>query len=58
MQTLREKSYYDRADQQKVMQISEKEIQSNLGDSNADFSKPQDFSNLAVSPDLFCYHLM
>ena len=34
------------------------EIQSNLGDSNADFSKPPDFSNLTVSPDLFCYHLM
>ena len=33
-------------------------IQSNLGDSNADFSKPPDFSNLTVSPDLFCYHLM
>ena len=28
-------------------------IQSNLGDSNADFSKPPDFSNLTVSPDLF-----
>ena len=34
------------------------EIQSNLGDSEADFSKPPDFSNLTVSPDLFCYHLM
>ena len=33
-------------------------IQSNLGDSNADFSKTTDFSNLTVSPDLFCYHLM
>ena len=33
-------------------------VQSNLGDSNADFSKPPDFSNLTVSPDLFCYHLM
>ena len=31
---------------------------SNLGDSNADFPKPPDFSNLTVSPDLFCYHLM
>ena len=28
------------------------------GDSNADFSKPPDFSNLTVSPDLFCYYLM
>ena len=33
-------------------------IQSNLGDSNADFSKPPDFSNLTVSPDHFGYHLM
>ena len=33
-------------------------IQSNLGDSNADFSKPPDFSNLTASPDLFSYHLM
>ena len=33
-------------------------IQSNLGDSNADFSKPLDFSNLTVSPDLFRYYLM
>ena len=33
-------------------------IQSNLGDSNADFSKPPDFSNLTVSPDLFCYYFM
>ena len=33
-------------------------LQSNLRDSNADFSKLPDFSNLTVSPDLFCYHLM
>ena len=33
-------------------------LQSNLGDSNIDFSKTPDFSNLNVSPDLFCYHLM
>ena len=33
-------------------------VQSNLGDSNADFSKTPDFSNLTVSPDLFCYYLM
>ena len=31
---------------------------SNLGDLNADFSKPPDFSNLSVSPDLFCYRLI
>ena len=30
----------------------------NLGDSNADFSKPPDFSKLTVSPDLFSYYLM
>ena len=35
-----------------------KKIQSNLRDSNADFSKQPDFSNLSVSPDLFCYYLM
>ena len=34
------------------------EVQSDLSDSNADFSKPPDFSNLTVSPDLFCYFLM
>ena len=34
------------------------EAQSDLSDSNANFSKPLDFSNLTVSPDLFCYFLM
>ena len=33
------------------------QIQSNLSDSNADFSKPLDFSNLTVSPILFRYYL-
>ena len=32
-------------------------IQSNLGDSNANFSKPPNFSNLTVSPDHFAFIL-